>query len=155
MPNYNSLAQRRKRYLPVLGLVVAVLAVPGKSQNKLAELDGLPVQLSGQEILEAFANVRDDATVQDAAETRAVNYWYADGRFVNRWSNDKDSGSVIGSWRVKGDLRCITIISGLPDRLGQESCNPVFRRGNDYMSFNADGSVHGIHALSALPLVPK
>lgn len=108
------------------------------------------MQLSGEEILQAFNDVRDDAKVQDAAGTRAVNYWYADGRFVSRWNNAVDSGEVAGTWRVENDLRCITISSGLAQRIGQESCGPVFRRGNTYLSFNPDGSVHGIHTLSPL-----
>ena len=108
------------------------------------------IQLSDTEILRAFSDVRDDAEVQDAASTRAVNYWYADGRFISLWNNGIDSGEVTGTWRVENNLRCITISAGLPERIGEESCNPVFRRGDKYVSFNSDGSIHGIHTLSPL-----
>ncbi|MFK7976407.1 MAG: hypothetical protein AB8C02_09745 [Halioglobus sp.] len=108
------------------------------------------VQLTGSEIVHAFSNVRDDAEVQDTAATRAVNYWHADGRFFNRWHNGEASGEVSGTWRVENNLRCITILTGLSERLGQESCRPVFRRGTQYLSFNGDGSIHGIHTLSPL-----
>lgn len=114
------------------------------------EIDSPARQLSGEEILRDFADVQDDARVQDAAGTTAVNHWYADGRFVNRWSNGKDSGEVTGTWRVEKDQRCVTIATGLPEREGQESCGPVFQRGSEYLSFNPDGSIHGIHSLSPL-----
>ena len=109
------------------------------------------IQLSNEEIFQAFADVRDDAEVQDVARTRAVNSWYADGRFISRWNNGVDSGEVTGTWRVKNDLRCVTIFAGLPQRLGQESCGAVYRRGSKYLSVNSDGSIHGIHTLSPLP----
>jgi len=108
------------------------------------------IQLSSEEILQAFANVRDDAEVQDVTGTRAVNYWYAEGRFVSRWSNGIDCGEVVGAWRVENNLRCITISSGLAQRIGKESCSAVFRRGKKYLSSNSDGSIHGIHTLSPL-----
>lgn len=114
------------------------------------EHDAPMIQLSGEEILQAFSDVRDDAEVQDAAGTRAVNHWHADGRFISRWSNGVDSGEVTGMWRVENDLRCITVSAGLPQRVGQEICGAVFRRGGKYVSFDSDGSIHGIHTLSPL-----
>ena len=109
------------------------------------------IQLTGDEILAAFNDVRDDAVVQDSDGTRAVNYWYADGRLVNNWANESDSGTVKANWRVEDDLRCVTIVSGLPERVDVETCGPVHRRGDQYLSFNQDGSVHGVHTLTPLP----
>lgn len=118
-----------------------------------SELDEKTVQLSREEILQAFSDVRDDAEVQDDDGSIAVNYWYADGKFISAWSNAAASGEVIGKWRVKDNLRCITITKGLAKREGVESCNPVFRRGDKFLSFNSDGSVHGIHTLTPLSSV--
>jgi hypothetical protein len=84
------------------------------------------LQLEGIEILEAFADVRDDAEVQGSIGTRAINYWYADGRFFNRWSNGENTGEVTGTWRLEGNLRCVTIRTGLPKRINRETCGPVF-----------------------------
>ena len=109
-----------------------------------------PVPLTGKEIRQAFANVRDVAQVQDEARTGAVNTWCANGHFISRWRNDKASGVVTGTWRVKDDLRCITIQTGLVSRAGKESCNPIFRSDKKYYTYNSDGSVHGIHELFAL-----
>lgn len=135
----------------LLGPVSPVSVSAETSQPDAAgERDNPALQLSGEQIVRDFADVRDDAKVQDAAGTTAVNHWYADGRFVNRWSNGKDSGEVTGTWRVENNQRCVTIATGLPEREGQESCGPVFQRGSDYLSFNPDGSIHGIHRLSPL-----
>jgi len=134
----------------VLLLVIISSLTDTKASESSEESDTEAVQLTGKEILEAFANVRDDAEVQDAKKTRAVNQWYSDGRFISRWSNNKDSGEVTGSWRVQGDLRCIIILSGLSKRIGKERCSPVFQSGSKYLSFNPDGSIHGIHVLSPL-----
>ena len=108
------------------------------------------VPLTTEEIRSVFRNVRDDARVQDEAGTRAVNHWYADGRFTNSWSNDNASGSVQGRWRASDGKRCIVITVGLPDRIGRESCSTVLRRGDEYLSLNPDGSIHGIHRLSPI-----
>ncbi|MEP1470225.1 MAG: hypothetical protein ABJK20_16685 [Halieaceae bacterium] len=107
-------------------------------------------KLTGEEIQQAFANVRDDARVQDDAKTRAVNQWHSDGRFISRWKNDSDAGEVTGNWRVSNDMRCVTISKGVPQRIGKESCGVIFRRGDEYLSFNGDGSIHGIHTLTPL-----
>lgn len=108
------------------------------------------VRLSTAEILQTFANVRDQAEVQDADHTRAVNQWYADGRFVNHWRSPHGSGKVTGRWRAQNGKRCVTILSGLPERIGRETCSPVYRLGQIYLSINPDGSVHGKHSLSPL-----
>ena len=123
----------------------------GTHQAKtIKQSDNPPVQLDGREIAKAFSDVRDDAQVQDAAGTRAVNHWYADGRFTSHWSNDLDSGEVTGTWRVEKNLRCIIIATGVPERVGTNRCGFLFRRGNEYLSLNPDGSIHGIHTLSPL-----
>lgn len=110
----------------------------------------IPVQLTGEKITQTFANVRDHAEVQDSAKTRAENTWCANGQFISRWRNAKNSGVVTGTWRVKEDLRCITILSGVESRIGKESCSPVFKSGSKYLSKNQDGTIHGIHTLSSL-----
>jgi len=107
-------------------------------------------RLGSDAIVRAFADVRDDAQVQDTAGTSAVNYWYADGRFTNRWTNTSGTGEVGGRWRVANDERCTTILSGLPSRQGKEICAPIYRRGETYLSLNPDGSIHGIHRLTPL-----
>ncbi len=107
-------------------------------------------QLSTQEIQCLFSDVRDDASVQDSAGTKAINYWYGDGSFTNQWSNDRGSGEVRGHWRAHNNRRCIVITEGLPERIGVESCAPMYRNDNRYFSVNSDGSVHGIHRLSPL-----
>ena len=105
-------------------------------------------QMSGKEISQTFSNVRDDAVVQDTARTTAVNHWHANGVFTNHWRNQDNSGKVTGRWRVANNLRCITIESGLPERRGQETCNPVLRLDDKYITVNQDGSPHGVHVLT-------
>lgn len=109
--------------------------------------------LSGEEIVLAFSDVRDEAEIQDAAGTTAVNRWHSDGRFVNRWKNASESGQVSGSWRVVKDERCVLIRAGLEGAIGKEKCSPVFKVGDRYMSVNADGSVHAFHTLT--PMLEK
>lgn len=139
------------RFFCLASLLISPLAMTETKLPKiLSEPEAPAIPLDGEEILQAFADVRDDAKVQDAAGSRAVNLWYTDGTFISRWSNGVDSGEVTGTWRVENDMRCITISTGLPQRVGKESCAAVFRRGSEYLSFNSDGSIHGIHTLSSL-----
>ena len=151
----------RLLYLRFFCLIFLAASPSAMTETNLPELSSeqgaLAIQLSSDEILQAFTDVRDDAEVQDTARTRAVNHWLADGRFTNRWSNGEASGEVTGIWRVENDRRCIAITKGLPQSIGQESCGPVFRRGDKYVTFNSDGSIHGIHTLSPLlkPSKPK
>lgn len=120
--------------------------------NNISNGSGRPAtQLTGEEILQAFANVRDDAVVQDKVGTRAVNYWYADGKFISRWSNERGAGDVSGSWRVQNGLRCTTVRTGIPGRMVEESCGAILRSGSNFISLNADGSIHGVHTLSRIP----
>lgn len=112
------------------------------------------VALSTQEIRERFSNVRDDAEVQDEAGSRAVNDWYADGRFIVRWRNQSGSGEVTGEWWAENDMRCITIQTGLPEREGETACSPLYQRGDVLISIEPDGSIHAIHRLSPLPEAP-
>ena len=146
-------------YLRFFCLACVLISPVAMTETKHAKILGEPgapaIPLDGEEILQAFADVRDDAKVQDAAGTRAVNHWYTDGAFVSLWSNGVDSGEVTGTWRVENDMRCITISTGLPQRVGKESCGAVFRRGSEYLSFNPDGSIHGIHTLSPLKAPSK
>lgn len=124
------------------------------SHQQTASL-GDAVRLSTEEIKRVFADVRDEAQVQDSAGTRAVNYWYADGRFINEWSSPDGSGRVTGRWRAKDGRRCVLIRSGLPDRIGKEICGPVYRRGQTYLSLNPDGSIHGMHTLAPLDTIGR
>ena len=107
-------------------------------------------QLSTQEIQCLFSDVRDDAMVQDSAGTTAINYWYGDGTFTNQWRNERGSGEVRGRWWADKDRRCIVITEGLPERIGVESCTPMYREGEQFFSVDPDGSIHGIHRLSPL-----
>ena len=110
-------------------------------------------KLSGHEIKQIFSDVEDRAIVADSEGTTAVNYWYSDGRFINRWKNRTDSGEVSGTWRVHNDQRCVLIRTGLPDRIGRETCAPMYQQGDLYISVNPDGSIHGRHSLS--PIHPQ
>lgn len=130
-------------------LMISALSSATDVENGASTIaDTIP--LSTAEIRLMFSDVRDDAEVQDASGTTAVNYWYGDGRFINRWSNDSASGTVTGQWRAVEGKRCIVIVSGLPDRIGKESCAPLYRQGSTILSINSDGGIHGIHRLSPL-----
>lgn len=107
-------------------------------------------RLTTDEIRQLFAGVRDDARVQDAANTSAVNYWCVNGTFSSNWSNGTNSGKVIGRWRAIDDQRCIVADSGLGGDGGLERCGPILRDGDRYLSVNPDGSIHGIHTLAPL-----
>lgn len=108
------------------------------------------VALTTGEIRERFSGVRDHAEVQDEESTRAVNDWYADGRFLVRWSNQSESGEVSGKWWAENNMRCIEIQSGLADREGVTSCSPVYRQGDVLLSVERDGRIHGVHRLTPL-----
>lgn len=58
-------------------------------------------QLSGEQIVRLFSNVRDEAIVRDEAGTTATNFWFADGRIISRWRTVESSGEVTGNWSVK------------------------------------------------------
>ncbi len=107
-------------------------------------------RLTTGEIAQVFSGVRDDATVQDAAGTSAVNFWCADGTFTNAWSNGTRSGKVVGRWRAFNDERCVVITSGHPEFEDVERCSPILRTGERYLSVNPDGSIHGVHTLSTI-----
>ncbi len=133
-----------ERFKVVDGEITEIEALYRKQPAELGE------RLAGDAITAAFADTVDTALVQDNAGTRALNYWFADGRLVNEWANAHGAGRVTGQWRVRGGQRCVVIESGLPEELlkGQatERCSPVYRQGEYYLSVNADGSVHGIHS---------
>ena len=131
------------------GTIACALTCMLLAANALAQPENA-MRLSTEAILHNFADVCDNAEVQDAAGTTASNAWHADGRLVNRWSNGERSGTVIGQWSAEDDLRCVVILSGLPDTEGGRRCGPIYRAGNDYFSLNADGSVHGIHRLTPM-----
>lgn len=108
------------------------------------------LKLSGEQIEKVFADVQDDAIVTGDTGASALNYWYSDGRFVSRWRSKTGSGEVSGTWRVHNDQRCVTIRSGLSDRAEPEICSPIYRENGLYISFNADGSIHGRHKLTPI-----
>ncbi|MGC6475687.1 MAG: hypothetical protein ACON41_03515 [Parvibaculales bacterium] len=109
--------------------------------------------LTTAEIKTIFANVRDDAQVQDKKATRAINFWYADGRFENNWSRADANGRVTGRWWAENNQRCIIITQGLPEFEGQKRCSPVYQYGGVYLSVEADGRrVHGVHRLSPISI---
>lgn len=137
--------------------LVVLLVSLGPALAAVAAGTALPegaVRLTAEEIRLAFSDVRDQAQVQGGAGTTALNHWYADGSFSNRWSNGDRQGEVVGRWWVEDDRRCIVITAGLPGREGRQSCTPIYRLGEHYYSTNEDGSVHGIHQLAPLPAQP-
>jgi hypothetical protein len=125
-------------------IAVLVLATPAYAESPGS------TQLTTEEIRQAFSGVRDDARVQDEANTRAVNFWCANGVFTTEWSNGERSGKVVGRWRAIDNQRCVTILSGLGEPGDKERCGPILRRGEHYLSVNPDGSIHGVHSLSAI-----
>lgn len=127
-------------------ITVALLLVTPISQGQGEDSH----QLSTAEIELTFADVLDNARVMDTDNSTAENHWFADGRFVSRWKTGNRSGVVHGQWSAKENKRCIVIQSGLPDVDKQSKCGPIVKQGANYLSFNADGSVHGIHTLSPL-----
>jgi hypothetical protein len=135
-----------------VGGIAAVFAAAMVSGSAIADasLPADAVILTTIEVREAFANVKDEAEVQDAAGTRAVNYWYSNGTFTNRWRNATASGEVTGRWWAEDNKRCVEITSGLPEREGKVRCAPVYRLGDVYYSIEQDGRVHGAHRLSPI-----
>ena len=107
-------------------------------------------RLTTEEIQRVFSGARDGAIVRDAADTRAVNFWCNNGVLTTRWSNGDRSGGVVGRWRAVNGQRCVTIVSGLRASEGTERCSPIVRSGEAYLSFNPDGSIHGVHSLFAM-----
>ncbi len=107
--------------------------------------------LNTEQILNTFADVRDDAAIQDSAGSTAVNHWYADGRFINHWQNANDSGTNSGRWSARDNKRCVLIESGMESLVGRERCGSIYRRGSHYVTLNPDGSVHALHSLSPIP----
>jgi len=108
------------------------------------------VRLTTQEITRTFSNVLDSAQVQDSVGTSANNLWYGDGRLINNWSNEDASGQVTGQWYARDNLRCVVILTGIPEALGRAKCGPIYRQGDTYISLNKDGSVHGVHRLTPM-----
>ncbi len=108
------------------------------------------IALNTEEISQAFADVKDQAEVQDVSGTRAVNHWFANGTFTNSWSNATGSGEVVGRWWAEDNKRCVLITDGLPERGGVAECSPIYRHGDTYLSIESDGSIHGVHRLSPI-----
>jgi hypothetical protein len=140
-------ASYRNQSVRTLWTAIAGLVILGP--KAYAELQD-STRLTTEEIVRVFSGARDDAMVQDAAGTSAVNYWCADGTFINTWSNEQDSGRVIGRWRAVNDERCVVIVSGLPEYGAAERCGPILRDGEQYLSVNPDGSIHGVHTLAPM-----
>ena len=127
-----------------MAVLVAVLASAcTESSHDLDQCE----RLSGAEINRLFADVVDSAVVHDLANGRAINHWYSDGRFTSEWSSDDRSGTVVGTWRVEGDQRCVSVNSGLPDTGLIKTCSPLYRCDDRIVSLNEDGSWHGSHQL--------
>lgn len=106
--------------------------------------------LDNQAINAAFENVRDQARIQDSKGSTAVNYWYSDGTFTNKWQNSESSGAVSGTWYAKNNQRCVVILQGLDRLKGKTKCGALIREHGVIKSFNADGSVHAIHTLTKI-----
>lgn len=110
-------------------------------------------KLSGAQIREAFSDVVDTAVVVDGAGGSATNRWFQDGRFTSDWQAGGQAGQLSGRWSVEGDARCIVLDIELDGyAAGQQRCGPIYFKDGKYYSSNANGSMHGIHTLSALDL---
>ena len=136
-------------YLPS-HIVAIFLSVSFATLLQAADLPEGAVALTTTDIQKVFANVKDEAELQDTAGTHATNYWYSNGTFTNAWRNAKGSGEVAGRWWAEGGKRCVLITSGLPGREGVAQCSPVYRRGDHYLSIEPDGRIHGIHLLTPI-----
>lgn len=147
LPGRNSYTVRIARPGSLLALVTSCMIAGGPVAN--AENEHGPA-LTTAEIRTTFSDARDSATVMDAVGTTAVNHWYADGTFTSEWSNRESSGKVTGRWRAFDNQRCVIIESGLPDHTDRERCSPILRRGDNYVSINADGSIHGVHTVTPI-----
>ena len=109
------------------------------------------VALSGPEITAAFADVVDEAVVQDGRGGTARNHWCSDGRFTSRWEGSGGGGALAGTWWVEGDLRCVRADGELPDGEGARRCVPIRRCGTRFVSLNEAGRDHGWHVLTKRP----
>ena len=140
----------------VFGLSLAPGATAEKGEQDHSESDfELETKLTTVQIIDTFSNVIDRGEVQDQWGISAETHWYADGRFVSRWwqrsEGDPDPvpQSVTGRWRAENDLRCVAFA---PVTDNAWSCAAVWRlEDGRYLSMNPDGSIHGLHRLSAMP----
>lgn len=148
-------AVMRSSYGSIDKFIEQGLGIDQKTREKLkklllVDLTASSARLTSSEILETFANVRDEATLRDANGTLAVNHWYTDGTFTVEWSNGNSQGTVTGSWLAENNQRCVIIAEGLPDMEGQRRCSPIYRFKRGYFSVNPDGSIHAQHLLSPI-----
>lgn len=112
-------------------------------------------RLTTEQIRQAFAGVRDDASVQDGDGGSAINYWYDNGQFIVHWQTSTQSGVVKGRWYAEDDQRCILIASGLPELEGNTRCGAIYRKDGLYYSVNKNGGVHAIHHLTRIDTVDE
>jgi hypothetical protein len=126
--------------------LIVLLVLSSRAYGEITD----STRLTTGEIRQVFSDVRDDARVQDAANTSAVNFWCSSGAFTSAWSNGEHSGKVAGRWRAVNDQRCVVIESGLEEVGDTERCGPILRHGPHYLSVNPDRSIHGVHALSTM-----
>ena len=119
-------------------------------------------RLTSTEITRLFSDVLDRGEVQNQRGISAETHWHADGTFVSRWwtegnsasdtSDTSDKGAVkqevTGRWRTENGLRCVTFDSVTK---ADWSCAEVWLLDDGrVLSFNPDGSAHGLHRLSPL-----
>jgi protein-tyrosine phosphatase len=148
-------ATMHSSYCSIENFIEQGLGIEQKTREKLKEtfledFTTMSNRLTSREIIQTFANVRDEATLSDAHGTRAVNHWYADGTFTNEWSNEFAHGTVTGSWLSDNNLRCVIIAEGLPELKGDRRCSPIYRFKHHYFSVNPDGTIHARHLLSPI-----
>ncbi|MFT5260885.1 MAG: hypothetical protein ACI9LY_002343 [Arenicella sp.] len=106
-------------------------------------------RLTGDQIVRAFSDVVDQATVVDGAGGMATNHWYKDGRFNSNWQVADKTGQLAGRWYVEKEKRCVVIDTVVIDlQTGQPSCGPIYSKEGKYYSVNPSGSMHGIHVLT-------
>jgi len=145
-------ATMHSSYCSIENFIEQGLGIEQKTREKLKEtfledFTTMSNRLTSREIIQTFANVRDEATLSDAHGTRAVNHWCADGTFTNEWSNEFAHGTVTGSWLSDNNLRCVIIAEGLPELKGDWRCSPIYRFKHNYFSVNPDGAIQARHLL--------
>lgn len=127
----------------VLGLPLAVWG------EALFEVSG--TQLTTQQITATFSDTFDRGEVLDAPGTRAETHWLGNGSFSTRWWRDNEQGQAVGVWQARDGKRCVQLEASNTVRESAWYCGKVLRRADGrYLSFNPDGTVHGLHELEPL-----
>ena len=151
----------------VVSVVLDAAAESIREEGVTSDLVG-KTRLTSSEITHLFSDVIDLGELRDQRGVKAETHWRADETFVSHWWTDasdssdarydaRDKGSikqeVTGRWRAERDLRCVIFDLGT---LFDWSCAEVWLLDDGrILSFNPDGSVHGIHHIAPLELTAE